>query len=330
MNILGKPAKDATSDADELVILVHGIRTRAWWQGEVKSLIENGTNAKVIPIKYGYFDALRFWCPFGVCRNGPVNRVHHALRSVIQQFPKHRISVLAHSNGTYAISRILSDYSDINIDRLILCGSVIPNDYPWDKIAKQISGSPTRDRIVNDCGTRDLWPVLAASTTWGYGSSGTNGFGAVEVTDRFNPMTHSQYFSREFVEKYWMPFLARGKIVSSHYEKSGKGTPWWFSILDLPWKWATVVLPLCGILALGRFVIFEKLSLQYGCSQVASMGGIAAGGNISAKDISVTGGNDSDQKKGQASDANCDVSANGGIAAGGNIDAQNITVKKSQ
>jgi pimeloyl-ACP methyl ester carboxylesterase len=83
-----------------VVILIHGIRTEAWWQDRVASILSRDTGATVIPLKYGYFDLLRFWCPLGICRNGPIERLRKQIEGVRQSYKDCRLVVFAHSFGT--------------------------------------------------------------------------------------------------------------------------------------------------------------------------------------------------------------------------------------
>jgi hypothetical protein len=325
---MGKSLKDSEK---QVVLLIHGIRTRAWWQGPVKALIEEDSGATVIPLKYDYFDLLRFWCPFGICRQGPIGRLHKDLRNTINQFKGWHISAIAHSYGTFALSRILIEHDDIELDRIILCGSIIPNAFPWSRIQNQIKGKPMREAVLNECGTKDIWPVLAASTTWGYGNSGTYGFGSVQVTDRIHEMPHSGYFEKDFVKKFWAPFLASGKIISSGVEKAGTGTPSWFSVLSLPWKWfATAAVVLIIGSGSWRFVLPDEAK-QWACNNVIAIGGIAAGGDINAGDITINGQSDTSGKaSAQCNYGSENVISEGGVAAGGHIEAKDIKIGNGQ
>jgi len=65
-----------------IVVLIHGIRTRAFWQGRMASIIQRETGATVIPLKYGYLDLLRFWCPFSICRRGPIERLRKQIEGI--------------------------------------------------------------------------------------------------------------------------------------------------------------------------------------------------------------------------------------------------------
>src|SRR5271166_4684228 len=161
-------------DGNQMVLLIHGIRTQADWGPMVRSKLEIPGQVEVVPIKYGYFDALRFWFPFWT-RRRPVEHVYTQIRVALQRsrktHPEAKLSIIAHSFGTYVVGKILQRHFDLHIHRLILCGSVLPQDFPWE----QYQGRFDDKRAINECGKADIWPVLAKSLSWGYGASGTHG-----------------------------------------------------------------------------------------------------------------------------------------------------------
>ena len=229
-------------DGYQVVLLIHGIRTQADWGPMVQSKLEVPGQIDVIPIRYGYFDAFRFWFPFWT-RNKPIERVYEQIRVALQKYrrshPDAKLSIIAHSFGTYIIGEILKRGFDLQIDRLLLCGSVLPQGFLWH----QYQGRFADDKVVNECGKADVWPVLAQSASWGYGASGTHGFGAVLVKDRFHAGGHGQYFDSGFVEKYWEPFIRRGEYRGTAFETKMPPTPWWLSVLGiLPLQWMIVAL----------------------------------------------------------------------------------------
>ena len=237
-----EPPPDVERNGFQVVLLIHGIRTEADWGPMVRSKLEVPGQIEVIPIRYGYFDAFRFWFPFWT-RNKPVERVYEQIRVALQKYrrshPDAKLSIIAHSFGTYIIGEILKRGFDLQIDRLLLCGSVLPQDFPWH----QYQGRFDDDKVVNECGKSDIWPVLAQSASWGYGASGTHGFGAVLVKDRFHAGGHGQYFDPGFVEKYWKPFIRRGEYKGTEFETKMPTTPWWLSVLGiLPLQWTFAVL----------------------------------------------------------------------------------------
>jgi pimeloyl-ACP methyl ester carboxylesterase len=152
---------------DTIVILIHGIRTSAWWGPRVAATFERKTGARVIPLKYGYFDALRLWCPLRICRNGPIERLRREIEGIRERHRESRLIVFAHSYGTYALSKILLENPYFTFNRVILCGSIIPENFDWRRVEGQILSANKRDGIINECGLRDIWPVLAKSFSWG-------------------------------------------------------------------------------------------------------------------------------------------------------------------
>ena len=146
-----------TQYKQNIVVLIHGIRTHAEWQERLAQKLVIEANIEAFPIGYGYFDAFKFWCPF-FTRKEPVNRVLREIRTLRTKYPNANISTVAHSFGTYIVSQILSDETDIQVHRLQLCGSIISLKYRWDKVISRITGN-----TVNDAGTRDIWPVMAQS-----------------------------------------------------------------------------------------------------------------------------------------------------------------------
>lgn len=216
----------------EVVLLIHGIRTHASWAEMVAQLIETGTNTQVIAVKYGFFDTLRFLSPF-FTRRGPIKRIIREYRDARVRYPGAKISIIAHSFGTYAVAKALEE-PDFELHRVIFCGSIAPNSLRVATYRAQLGDDP----ILNDCGTHDIYPVLAQSVTWGYGATGTFGFGTTGIRDRFSKFSHSSYFDTDFVKTYWLPFIAHGTIVPTDWEIKRSTPPYWQSLLSwLPLKW---------------------------------------------------------------------------------------------
>jgi pimeloyl-ACP methyl ester carboxylesterase len=234
----GEPAR--IKKPKHIVLLVHGILTEANWQERVAKQIRQ-CGIEVYPLKYGYFDVISFLLP-GWTRLAPIKRVHKELRDVQWRHRDAQVSVVAHSFGTYAICSILEDFSDLRLDRLILCGSVVREGYPWDRVSEQVN-----HRIVNECGARDIWPRMASTCSWGYGASGARGFGTARVRDRFHPGKHSDFFETGFVELYWLPFILYGEVVESDYEHRRPKAPFGYGLLSfLPLRWVLAGLALGG------------------------------------------------------------------------------------
>ena len=216
----------STPIKEHVVVLVHGINTYAVWQERLARKLTTISGITVYPIGYGRFDFLRFLCPF--TRRFPINHVLEELRSIRIKHPTADISVVAHSFGTYIISKILSEESDIRLHRIQLCGSIIAHKFKWSKVASKISGL-----VVNDAGTNDYWPVVATMATWGYGATGTFGFKTCHVTDRFHKCGHSDFFNDHHLRKYWVPLIIDGYVKPSRWTAARSSPGWRISLLNV-------------------------------------------------------------------------------------------------
>jgi pimeloyl-ACP methyl ester carboxylesterase len=228
----------------EVVLLIHGIRDFAEWEDLVSPILTEGlSNTEIIPLKYGRFDAFRFWFPFWT-RAAPVNNLLPKIRDARILNPGAKLSVIAHSFGTYAIGKILKDHPDIRLHRLILCGAILPSDFRWDKIPHSVE-----TKIINDCGRKDIWPVLAQSTTFGYGTSGRFGFGDVRTIIRFHDFGHGGFFDKKFVSAFWLPWFQSGQFVRS--EAPQKAGVLWHLLTIIQIKWSMILLGAVVILWFG-------------------------------------------------------------------------------
>jgi len=119
--LLESASRSESSDADgasqkvQVVLLIHGIRTSASWQGMVKQILQREGRTIVYPIKYGYFDAIRFWSPL-FTRGLPISEVLYKMKHAIAEHPEAELIIVAHSFGTYAITKILQKNPDVRPD----------------------------------------------------------------------------------------------------------------------------------------------------------------------------------------------------------------------
>ena len=223
--------------AQKLVLLVHGIRTHAKWQDVATTILSEIPNCDVRSIGYGYFDVLRFWFPF-LTRNKPIATVKNQILGILAQFPSDtEVTIIAHSFGTYTVTRILEETSFLKIENLVLCGAIVSQDYDWARADNQVNG-----KIVNECGSRDVWPPFAKAASWFYGAIGTYGAKKFQVIDRKHPFGHSDYFSKDFIKQYWKPIVESGEIKNAEYPGEKTNNPAWFYFFEFPWKWALVAL----------------------------------------------------------------------------------------
>ncbi|MFM0732826.1 hypothetical protein PQQ52_20330 [Paraburkholderia sediminicola] len=199
---------------EHVVVLVHGIRTYAEWQERLAGALTDKGHENVYPVGYGFFDVLSFLCPIWT-RRRPIDRVLREFRAIKTKHRDADISVVAHSFGTYILSQILEDATDVSLHRVILCGCIVPLKFRWDKVMARVKGV-----VINEVGTLDYWPVIARLVTWGYGASGTFGFKTSFVRDRFHNCGHSDFFEDDLMSKYWLPMLLDGQVVPSDWTRT--------------------------------------------------------------------------------------------------------------
>jgi hypothetical protein len=227
----------------EVVVVVHGIRDIARWQSAVRETLES-EGFIVELVNYGRMNLIEFLIPSTLFRRNAINEVWSQLQQVTKLNSNAKISVIAHSFGTYVIAQILKEQFAAKFDKIIFCGSVVRSNFPFEQVADRFSGP-----IINEVGTRDPWPALAESVSFAYGSAGTYGFRRPYVRDRYhNGAGHGYFLNETFCRNYWIPVLRSGKITgSSRYPENPR---FWVSILSIAKiKYIIIALITLGIAA---------------------------------------------------------------------------------
>lgn len=195
-------------DNGEHVILVHGIRTEAIWAENLRTLLEEA-GYSVSVFRYGYISTLMLSLNF-LTTNGLTGALFQHYLAVRADKPTHKISVIAHSNGTLILGRLLRKHRQAYFSSVILAGSILPRAFKWSRLKKQ---GQVR-AVLNDCGGDDIWPIVASRFIVGAGSSGTLLFNSDEIDQVIRPdLPHSGMLNEGHARKYWIPFLASGEVV---------------------------------------------------------------------------------------------------------------------
>lgn len=231
-----KPQTSKTHPSRPLVVVVHGIRTSGKWFRRLQPVLQRQADCVVEPAGFGFFNVFRFLLP-GPTRKTAIEIVKRKLIHAIDRHKGRPLVIVSHSFGTYCVTNILKDNPQIRPSRLLFCGSIVDQEFHWHSLSQM--APEWGMTVVNDCGARDIWPPLAHSMTFGYGSSGSGGFQFPGVVDRWHDFGHSGFFTKEFVEEFWVPFVRDGTIAHSKYEDDMPETPWWISVIGLrpllPW-----------------------------------------------------------------------------------------------
>ena len=190
---------------------LHGIRTLAAWQRKLSDLAhEHDWACQLDRWFYGRFSILAFLTPWTreamlgwLRRQYDLEISDRHLHIEEGQVP----SVVAHSFGTYILGYTLLRFDFIRFDNVILCGSILPRDFPWDQLIARGQVQAVR----NEYGVRDPWVKRVRCFVRGTGPSGAEGF--IRPHERLEQeefdYDHGEYFERDHMEDRWVPFLER-------------------------------------------------------------------------------------------------------------------------
>lgn len=186
-----------------VVAAVHGVESQGIWQMELAPLI-SGQGWIYQPLFFGRIRTLQLLLPWE--RSKHIEWFRDRFNDIRKQYGEIRLSIIAHSYGTYIVTRTLEIYPQIKIDELILCGSIVRTDFDWDKLVRRNQVG----RIRNDYGRRDLWAGIANLVVPGTGPSGRDGFDREHdrLSDQeFEHYGHKSVFGYDHYVEHWIPFL---------------------------------------------------------------------------------------------------------------------------
>lgn len=192
-----------------VVVALHGIRTQAAWQRAFSEVAGRaGLSAHVDRWNFGYFSALRFVMPWA-----RLAKVRWFRETYQQEFREANVehvtnqpSIVAHSFGTYILGNALLRYPYLRFNKVLLCGSILPTDFPWNHIIDRGQVQAVR----NEYGSEDIWTKAVGWFVPATGPSGLTGFTAQHPRleqERFD-FAHSEYFERGHMDNRWLPYLA--------------------------------------------------------------------------------------------------------------------------
>ncbi len=143
----------------KVVVTVHGVMTRGKWQ---KDLTPYLARYNLIPyhLDYGFFGVWFFLLPF--TREPKVGWLQRQLDTIIEKERCERVSVIAHSFGTYLTTEVLSrEPTQKRFDRIVLTGSIVLEGYDW---ANHFANRRVF-AVRNEIATKDWVVGLAAWTS---------------------------------------------------------------------------------------------------------------------------------------------------------------------
>ncbi len=130
-----------------------------------------------------------------------------------------RISIIAHSFGTYIIASYLDgfdnekEYPPVVFNSIILTGSILNTNFDWEKYRGISVGSvynmiAPNDEYVKYMPETDLKKYIGMSDIFGVaGKEGFDSKTSILMQSTNNIFNHSNTIKRDVIESKWMPFL---------------------------------------------------------------------------------------------------------------------------
>ena len=190
----------------QVIFPLHGIRSTGAWYGELSDGLGDDFLLRQSKWSYGKFSAIEFLFP--CLRRGKVKWFSKTYHDEISRADVGKElntpingqanlpSVIAHSFGTYILGYALLHDDTIKLDKALLCGSILPENFPWNDI---IERGQVRE-VKNEQAQKDLPVSVVQYFVRGAGPSGINGFIADLVQKEIYPSyAHSDFFTESHI-----------------------------------------------------------------------------------------------------------------------------------
>ncbi|MCU1782184.1 hypothetical protein NTD80_05395 [Pseudomonas sp. 13B_2.1_Bac1] len=199
-----------------VLVTVHGIMSNGGWNTHVLPAASN-QGWIVAPYFYG-FETPDILLNKGK-RKAAVDDFREWIYDIQQTYCQNgeKISVIAHSFGTYLVGAYMSGFEEVppvTFNTIILTGSILNENYDWAACAGNKVG-----RVRNEIAPNDQWVKWMPDKKWIeldplFGRAGVNGFNSdSSILDqpRNNIFDHNNVIKRDVVRTMWMPYLNSNK-----------------------------------------------------------------------------------------------------------------------
>jgi hypothetical protein len=197
-------------NAEHLILLLHGIRTPGDW---MRDFMEYGFQLGTIAIRQVGFQRVSSFefalkRDFSKVENLILSQINHAL----DKFPHAQVSFICHSFGSKLLASIVEKINPRrHIHAVIFLGGVCPQ-------SDGLSVSSNCDILINDCGNKDVWPIIAhIVNNRHYEYTGYYGFRGSFAFDRYFMCDHGGYLTKEHFNNNIVPIF-RHKVVPPNPE----------------------------------------------------------------------------------------------------------------
>jgi pimeloyl-ACP methyl ester carboxylesterase len=146
-----------------VVVTIHGIQTHGKWQKNITPYL---ASHGLVPyhIDFGWFSILKFFFPW--TRERQIRLIREELRNLVDKVRARRVSVIAHSFGTFiAMESLRRDNGGLLYDRVVLTGSILPCAFDWQSLVSKKwvmavrNERATSDGVVQLALVASRWPL---------------------------------------------------------------------------------------------------------------------------------------------------------------------------
>ncbi|GAA3705103.1 hypothetical protein GCM10022421_10040 [Oceanisphaera sediminis] len=206
------------NESEGVLVTIHGLLSNASWNSEVVPIFSND-GWTVAPYYYGY------QTPDILMRSSERKRVIDDFREWILSIKEQycvsadtKISVIAHSFGTYIIGAYLAGFEGdppVGFESITLTGSILTEDYDWDSMENKFAVGHVRNEVAPN----DQWVKWMPNNNWLkldplFGQAGVKGFNSKSELIEENSCSiydHNNVIKRDVILKYWLPYLKANK-----------------------------------------------------------------------------------------------------------------------
>lgn len=198
-----------------LLVVIHGLKTRAEW---LSNVIPAANSQGWIVAPFIYDNPVKLLFDNGM-RQEVVEKFRDWIYALKQKYEPKTISVISHSFGTYIITKYVegfaskSGYLPIQINSLILTGSIIKPDFDWSvyipkRIGRVLNIVAGGDDAVKYMPNTDWKKLIGMDTLFGKGAiDGIEKVSEFVENRELEILTHTNIFKDDIIEQIFLPYL---------------------------------------------------------------------------------------------------------------------------
>lgn len=198
-----------------ILISIHGLMSKAEWNVDIAPIASSQGWIFAPYVYKGNWPDLLF---FPWKRKKTLENFRHWIYDICQRYSNYtlNISLVGHSYGTYLIGAYLNGYdiSPVEINSVILTGSILNKNYNWDKhfdeirVGRVLNIYSTNDKLVQCMPNKNFKRIIGMDKL--FGNAGYSGFSCTNnflIQRELEILNHTNTIKRDIIETVWMPFL---------------------------------------------------------------------------------------------------------------------------